>query len=606
MDHLSATRDVDEVHASVSAPAKDPFAQLEGLVEKRIFEPFIRHIRFPRFKNLAPMFRIDFDYPITALVGPNGTNKSSILRALQGCPETYNIGNYWFSTDLDPIAGGSPQRYIHGYSPRDGLDVEAIKVRTGKVGRTIDYFETSRPRSRDGMEKMPPLQKEDQLLRSSTRWRSIDKHVVYLDFRQELSAYDILFHFNWRRHSSDPEDKKALIRRHARRVSQALDELTDSHIFYGSERILEEADELTPTEVNDVSVILGRKYTSIRLVKHDYFGVEGYTARLKTAFIDYSEAYAGSGEFAAIMLVRAISRSPKHSLILLDEPETSLHPAAQAQLVRYLARECLVRKHQVVMATHSSAMIDLLPNRARKLLDISPSTGKVEMISQAASVGEAFSRLGHGVSGRKILVEDELARALVEYAARVRGTDFLRSIDVIVSPGGAQSICRRYVPTFAQIAADTVILLDGDQRPTVQLRRSKDLLDEDVELELTKLHLSKGDILTNGGNDPNLKTKSLAQMRSTLDWAARHVDYLPGESNPEVLLLKVARHETVADPQAAKDRWMALCRDELGLPQEDYPSSADILATQRRAFVNIDRETDEWKQLMETLERAAS
>jgi hypothetical protein len=46
------------------------------------------------------MPQIDFDFPITALVGPNGTNnnKGSVLRAVQGSPGMENLGVYWFSS----------------------------------------------------------------------------------------------------------------------------------------------------------------------------------------------------------------------------------------------------------------------------------------------------------------------------------------------------------------------------------------------------------------------------------------------------------------------------------------------------------------------------
>jgi predicted ATPase len=66
------------------------FEVLARLLASRQVPSLITHIRFPKFKTLAPGARIDFAYPITALVGPNGTNKSSILRALRACPEGYN------------------------------------------------------------------------------------------------------------------------------------------------------------------------------------------------------------------------------------------------------------------------------------------------------------------------------------------------------------------------------------------------------------------------------------------------------------------------------------------------------------------------------------
>ncbi|MCC2890180.1 hypothetical protein [Enterobacter hormaechei] len=58
---------------------KDRIRALQRELEKGDFEPFIQHIRFPYFKNLEMNARIDFQFPITALVGQNGTNKSSVI-----------------------------------------------------------------------------------------------------------------------------------------------------------------------------------------------------------------------------------------------------------------------------------------------------------------------------------------------------------------------------------------------------------------------------------------------------------------------------------------------------------------------------------------------
>ena len=85
--------------------SKDKDALL-GLLKSKKLEPYIRYIRFPQYKNLAADTRVDFTYPISALVGANGTNKSSILRALYGAPGYNNLGNYWFSTSTDPITDG--------------------------------------------------------------------------------------------------------------------------------------------------------------------------------------------------------------------------------------------------------------------------------------------------------------------------------------------------------------------------------------------------------------------------------------------------------------------------------------------------------------------
>ena len=67
----------------------------------------------------------------------------------------------------------------------------------------------------------------------------------------------------------------------------------------------------------------------------------------------YSEANAGSGEVAVIQLVKKIEEAQEYSLILLDEPEVSIHPGAQEKLKEYLLEVTKRKKLQVVISSHS-------------------------------------------------------------------------------------------------------------------------------------------------------------------------------------------------------------------------------------------------------------
>jgi hypothetical protein len=99
----------------------DEIQQLVGTLKRfkpgKPLERFITHIRFPRFKNLQTGARVDFNFPITALVGSNGCGKTSVLHALYGAPEGKSTSEYWFSTTLDPIdeRNDDPHRFIYGH-----------------------------------------------------------------------------------------------------------------------------------------------------------------------------------------------------------------------------------------------------------------------------------------------------------------------------------------------------------------------------------------------------------------------------------------------------------------------------------------------------------
>ena len=173
---------------------------------QRNFPNFIYNIRFPAYKNLEPHTQLDFDFPLTVLVGPNGSGKSSVLHALQGAPRDRSVGNYWFSTKLDPIleGRGKPNCFIYEYYNKSAKKrVEVIKLRVkydkilnGERRKNPDYWEPKRVSKEYGMTEATVSSgvPEPGGLKTG-RWEVPKTNVLYLDFRSELSAFDQYFYF---------------------------------------------------------------------------------------------------------------------------------------------------------------------------------------------------------------------------------------------------------------------------------------------------------------------------------------------------------------------------------------------------------------------------
>lgn len=575
-------------------------APLRTQLENGLLEPYLRHIRFPRFRNLAADLQIDFTFPVTAIVGINGTNKSSILRALQGSVDYSNIGEYWFGTAVDPIEDGVGEnriRFIHGWRP-ESVDfvVEAVKQREAS-GDDPDYFEPARPR--DGMSPMPKglgvlnvgLSREGRRERSATRWNPIPKEVEYIDFRSELSAFDkYFFHNTYRRRQKDPatlpseiRSRKSLIRDRSPALKRAIEKNWTSYRLGRFERIHTPCAGLSEEDVQKVSTILGREYQEIALIEHSLFNVRGWTARLRSAQHTYSEAFAGSGEFAVVRLVHRLSQAQDRALVLLDEPEVSLHPRAQLRLVDHLL-DTAKRKHlQIIYTTHSPNMLDRLPPDAIKVLDQRPDDGRFELRSQESLAVQAFRVIGHDFSKPTIWVEDRLAEELVRRALRVHHPDFLLLVDVRVHPGGESDL---KVTTMAAWAlteqTNAYVVLDGDQDPG---DTQPEHLIADADLEAHVLSIT-------GGAEPRLARDSgeppAPSRRAYLRWWAQHVRFLP-EAQPERLLLKmIGEPHQLADVPDAKEVWVELAWAETGRDREaETINSDDIFFSQRGRLATV-------------------
>jgi hypothetical protein len=171
---------------------------LGKLTEKeRLFPGYIFHIRFPKYKNIVPGGQIDFAFPMTALVGENGSSKSALLNALYGAPRGLSTGDFWFSTDVDPIqeGGGSINRYIYAhYNAATKTVVETRKARVQKAGNA-NYWEPTKEVVSDGMTMRSQSDSVDIDGRASDRWHPVDRKVLYLNFRRSLSAFDQYFYF---------------------------------------------------------------------------------------------------------------------------------------------------------------------------------------------------------------------------------------------------------------------------------------------------------------------------------------------------------------------------------------------------------------------------
>jgi predicted ATPase len=560
-------------------------AILRQLKNARQLEPYIAHIRFPHFKNLDPNLQIEFDFPLTALVGQNGCNKSSILRALYGCPSGNSIGRFWFSTAVDPIADtGERPRFVYGYFNSDANQlVEATKKRIQKENDP-DYWEPARPMKRDGMIPPPSIPKGQTppAGRDRTRWNQIQKDTIFLDFRSIISAYDKFFYHGnlqktLRRRTKRRPTKQDFIREQSRRLLRIINQNLTVFSLYNIKKLTQNI-LLPEEEVLWVSDILGRQYEEIRLIEHELFGNEGFSAILHFQDRQYSEAFAGSGEFAVVMLVHEVLNASEKSLILLDEPEVSLHPGAQEKVIHFLKEQIKSKKHQVIIGTHSPSIINQLPKEGIKFFFLDESTKTVRLVQETLP-GEAFIRIGAKVERKlHVYAEDPLAQELVKRSLKPMGQSGAGLIEIKLLPGGAGDLLKTFLPLFAFTESRTnLVVLDGDQRMDlhkIPKDRVLESYEDDKILSLVQEFVGKkikipADSKNGSGDKEQMRDGRIKILRFLRD----NVIFLPGEM-PE---------QFIWENSPIKDEFIE--HTEI-LAEADYK-----LRFERAARLNYDRES---------------
>lgn len=602
-------------------------------------EPVITEIRFPQYKSLTPGLKITFSYPITALVGANGTNKSSILHAIQAAPEGRSVGDFWFSTAVDEIqeprlSVTDRHRFIYKYRTHVGKKEILPECRKSRVTRN---YRTKVPKALEGNrdpdsweptkvstrgDKMLPIPSlggpADSLLHDSRkRWKLIEKNVVYLDFRSELSAFDKFFYHSPFTHwAPNRAWKKLKLIEQSQGLARAFDGTKLRKI---DEKKLIESRKLSTDAVKAVSAILGKNFTSIQLLRHSYYASSGYSARMKLAGRTYSEAHAGSGEFAIVRLVDEVVSALPNSLIVLDEPEVSLHPGAQRHLIRFLKRECLIHGHQVVMSTHSPTIISELPPPAVKLLGTRTGEGDVELLSDSTAPGEAFFHLGHftGGSDQKIVVEDDLAAEIVTRAIRVFHQEYLDVVKPSVFPGGGDRILKNLLPTQALVASNNVtLLLDGDKAQwdadwrfeSKLIGAGGDSLDW-ISLLARNLGVNT-ELFPDGSNGKANAMSKIENAKTVAVWARLELFHLRGLSPESALLFEMRGVQDgngpFIDTVSAKREFVTQTKKFHGKLDRENVTAEEILGYQKHVIAKLGSGSGLLRSANVAVERAIS
>lgn len=273
---------------------------------------------------------VSFDFPVTALIGPNGGGKTTVLGAAACAYKSIQPRRFFAKS------GKFDDSMANWRFEYDAIDRNVSK--TGTARRTASF--------------------------KRARWN-----------RDALTRPVLVFGVT----RTVPASERTELRRYASNKFT----VPISHIAsLGSE------------VATAVQKILGKDVSEFSRVAVDGRGnvtlLTGQTGEGST----YSEFHFGAGESSVIRMVAEIEAMDDNGLVLIEEIENGLHPVATRRMVEYLIDVAKRKTAQVVFTTHSNDALTPLPATAIwSTLDHRVIQGKLDIRSLRAITGQVQARL---------------------------------------------------------------------------------------------------------------------------------------------------------------------------------------------------------------------
>ncbi len=407
---------------------------------------------------------VEFSWPVTAIAGTNGSGKTTIL---QLCSTAYQR----------PAGGG--RDYKLGDWIRNAIGQQTPAVTAGSaVG--FSFWNNAQ-------NLIIPYQPEQ------TRWGyprrgNPARHVTFVG----IAAY-----------------------------APRIERKDRMHVFRSRIDIRQSA-EFSNDVLSSISTVLGVTYDA---GQNNVVGLpQGPWAetmpQVRRGVFTYGEPHMGAGEQKVIRLINALEQVPVRSLVLLEEPEITLHPDAQRGLAWYLMSLSRRKGHQIIVSTHSTEIFETLPRQARLLMV--KSRDGVSVVPRAPSITAARQLAGVVKTNNElILVEDEVGKRFLSEILRQFDRALFDGCSIV--PVGNVDDVFRLTQAFRAGGCRAVGVRDpdiGDDPPNGVFSLPGNLAPEALLLE--RENLMAAEALLNGLGEAFERARAVGIGRVGSDWA-KHV-----------------------------------------------------------------------------------
>ena len=158
----------------------------------------------------------------------------------------------------------------------------------------------------------------------------------------------------------------------------------------------------------NAEIVLNRQYTEYN--NHPYPAKRKTYIGVRHNNISYSSLAMGAGEQRVFKILNTVFRADKHSLIIIDEIDLTLHTDALNRLITILLNRAIVKSLQIVFTSHREELTKRTDINVRHIHQTAQKT-----ICFNQTNPDCISRLtGKQISTLEIFVEDDLSELIAD------------------------------------------------------------------------------------------------------------------------------------------------------------------------------------------------
>jgi predicted ATPase len=425
---------------------------------------------------------IDVESPIVAICGLNGTGKSTALQlaavAYQNDSEVYYVKDFMVEGPLDPSPFSETTSVKYLFWNRDRDTTQRTLSRNNKTKRWSEYSDRlTRRVFFAGIGKyLPKIEQHDFIVNNAENLLVSDSQKVTEDIKRWICNV----------------------------LACDYEEVTINTVTYSDKN-----ENLT-----------------------------GQVVSVQRSGKSYSESHMGFGEGRTQYLISALENLPNQSLVLIEEPETSLHPSAQHQFAHYLMDVVSRKRHQIFLTTHSPFILKALPTQSRVYLK---RNGEQIDVLRGLSAAQIRSLLAEGnEKALDILVEDLCAKAVLSEFVRKIDPAFLQTIEII--PAGAAQTIASFIKALDGKLSFVVAVLDADMPHLQDTQKNIFCLPGDEKKPPEQILFSDSKIRTYVQEQYGVNMADFSAQTNNLDhhgWIDRLAQRV--SQTPDALLSELAR-----------------------------------------------------------------